>query len=113
MNDNRYLLVYMTARTEEEAARVAEALVSRGLAAGVNMIPGATSVYRWKGEVCRHTETLLFAQTTEDRFAELDAAVRELHSYETPCVLAAPVSRVSEAFGRWITDMTTTPYPKR
>lgn len=99
------LLVMITARDADEADRLAEALVGGGLAAGVNMVSGR-SVYRWKGEVCRHSEVFLFAQTTAARFPELEQTVRELHSYDVPCVLAVPLSCVSEGFGNWIESMT-------
>lgn len=98
----------MTAHDAAEADLLAEALVSRKLAAGVNMVPGR-SVYRWNGEICRHSEVFLFAQTTAARFAELEQTVCELHSYETPCVVAVPLSQVSDGFGQWINAMTATP----
>lgn len=102
------LLVMLTARDQTEADTLAEALVCGGLAAGVNMLP-ARSVYRWKGEICRHTEVLLFAQTTAARFDQLEETVRSLHSYDVPCVLAVPLTKVSNDFAKWIELTTTLP----
>ena len=100
------LLVYMTAADEAEAERIAEDLVQRRLAACVNMPGPIRSVYLWQGEVCRNREIPLIAKTTEARFDELAARVRELHSYETPCIVALPIERGDPAFLDWIAEVT-------
>ena len=97
-----YLMVYMTAAGEAEARRIAKALVEERLAACVNILGRIESVYRWEGEVQASGETAFLAKTTDACFDALAARVRELHSYELPCVVAVPLARGEAAFLGWI-----------
>ncbi len=103
-NSSEPILVLMTAANREEASRIAEMLVSERLAACVQFLPEIQSVYRWQGEVTRESEVLLLAKTTSDRFAELDRAVREIHSYETPEIIALPLIAISEPYLAWLEE---------
>ena len=101
---SRLLVVLMTAADRDEASRIAEMLVNSRLAACVQVLPEIHSVYRWKGELERATETLLLAKTTSDKFDELDRAVREIHSYDTPEIIALPVNAASESYLNWLLE---------
>ena len=103
-NASRLLVVLMTAPDRDEASRIAELLVNSRLAACVQILPEVQSVYRWKGEVERNTEILLLAKTTSDKFDELDRAVREIHSYDTPEIVALPVNAASESYLNWLLE---------
>jgi len=96
------ILVLMTAASGDEANRIAEMLVDKRLAACVQILPGIRSVYRWKDKVQRESELLLLAKTTRARFDELDRAVRKIHSYETPEIVALPITSASEPYLRWL-----------
>ena len=96
--------VYATAASEDEAVRIAEALVAERLVACVNVLPGVTSVYRWTSEVCRDAEVAIFAKTTAERFERVAARIRELHSYETPCVVAWPAAAADADYAAWVRD---------
>jgi len=98
----RLLWVYMTAPAGPAAGRLAAALVEERLAACVNLLPGARSIYRWRGRVERARETVLIAKTRADRFAALCARVRALHPYEVPCVVAVRIERGNPAFLAWV-----------
>ena len=82
---------------------MAEILVVAHLAACVQILPEIESVYHWKGQVERAPEILLLAKTTQENFASLEAAVRSLHSYETPEIIALPVTAVSAPYLEWLT----------
>jgi len=97
------LVVMTTVGTEDEAAELARELVCRRNAACVNLIPGVKSIYRWGGKVCRDTEYLLVIKTLESEYPAVEAAIRELHSYELPEILAFPVAHVEAGFLAWIT----------
>jgi periplasmic divalent cation tolerance protein len=97
----------MTAANRDEAGRIAELLVAARLAACVQIIPEVQSVYRWQGEVVRENEVMLVAKTTLDRFDELDFAVRQNHSYETPEIVALPVTAISEPYLAWLQEEVT------
>lgn len=84
------IVVFITAPNKDEAARLAEMLVTTRLAGCVQILPGVESVYRWQGQVERQEEVLLIAKTVRARFEELEREVRALHSYETPEIVAVP-----------------------
>jgi len=92
----------MTAANREEAGRIAEELVSARLAACVQILPEIQSVYRWQGKIERETEVLLLAKTARGKFDELDRKVRASHSYETPEIVALPVTAISEPYLEWL-----------
>ena len=96
------VVVLITAPSREESARLAEMLVGARLAACVQILPAMESVYRWEGEVRREPEHLLLAKTTAGRFAALEREVRALHSYETPEIVALPVSEASAPYLEWL-----------
>lgn len=98
------LEVRVSVGAPDEADRIADALVSEGLAACVQVVPGMTSVYRWQGRVERAAELLLLAKTTAEQFDRLAARVAELHSYETPEILAVPVAQASAAYAAWLRE---------
>jgi periplasmic divalent cation tolerance protein len=97
------IVVFMTASSGEEAARLAEMLVGAHLAACVQILPEMESVYRWEGKIERQSEVLLLAKTTSDKFEELEREVRALHSYETPEIIAVPVTAGSAPYLEWLT----------
>ncbi len=96
------LVVLMTTGSQEEAERIAQALVAEMLAACVNLVPGVTSVYRWQGQVQRDQEWLLLAKTQRPVLDELVRRVQALHSYDVPEIIALPLVGGSEAYLRWI-----------
>ncbi|HEV7858501.1 MAG TPA: divalent-cation tolerance protein CutA [Pyrinomonadaceae bacterium] len=104
------IIVLMTAGSREEAARLADMLVVSHLAACVQMTPEIESVYHWQGRVERAAEILLIAKTTRANFDELESAVRALHSYETPEIVALPLTAASAPYLEWLTT-TVKPQP--
>jgi len=97
-----YLSVYMTASTPEEAETIAEALIEANLAACVNILPKATSLYKWKGKTERAPECVFIAKTTVEKFDALQKRVKELHSYECPCIVATPIVAGNKDYLEWI-----------
>ena len=98
------IVVLMTAADGDEAARIAESLVNRKLAACVQILPGIQSIYVWQGKVQREGEVLLLAKSMRANFAELERAVRAMHSYETPEIIALAVEAGSEPYLKWLTS---------
>ena len=95
-------VVFCTAGSEVEAAGIARALVERRLAACVNVLPGVNSTYRWQGAVRTDAEWMLVVKTRRDRFEEVRAAIRELHSYELPEIVMLDVVDGDAAYLAWI-----------
>ncbi|MGB9202403.1 MAG: divalent-cation tolerance protein CutA [Terriglobales bacterium] len=100
MTDKR--LVLTTCGSLEEARSIAQTLVTRQLAACVNIAPQIESFYRWQGEVESATEWLLVIKTTAEVFDRLREALSELHSYELPECIAIAIEDGSAAYLEWI-----------
>ncbi len=101
---NRFQLVLTTTDSEELANRIARELVERRLAACVNLVGPVQSVYRWEGQVVCSEERLLILKTRVDRFQQVSSAIRELHTYDVPEVLAVPLSAGDERYLSWLAD---------
>jgi periplasmic divalent cation tolerance protein len=97
-------LVVLVTTSVDEAARLAETLVTERLAACVNVVPAIESVYRWEGKVVRDQEALLVIKTTSSEYPRLEQRVKELHSYTTPEVIGIEITRGSESYLRWLRD---------
>jgi periplasmic divalent cation tolerance protein len=97
-----YIQVLTTAGSEEEAERLSEALVERRLAACVQVIGPISSRYRWQGKVEREREWQCLAKTEAAAYPQLEAAIRELHSYDEPEIVALPIVQGSGGYLRWI-----------
>jgi|SRR6185295_19324579 len=100
--DDDAIVVFITAASGEEASRLAEMLVGAHLAACVQILPEIESVYRWQGKIERQAEVLLLAKTTMGKFDELEREVRALHSYDTPEIVAVPVTVGSAPYLEWL-----------
>jgi periplasmic divalent cation tolerance protein len=96
------LVVLTTVGTEEEASSIARELVCRRHAACVNVIAGVKSTYRWQEKVCRDSEYLLVIKTGAEQYAEVERAIKELHTYELPEILAFEATRGEKGFLDWL-----------
>ena len=103
------IIVLMTAGSSEEAVRLADMLVDANLAACVQILPQLQSIYRWKGKVEREAEVLLIAKTLSSNFEELERRVREVHSYDTPEIVAVPATAISAPYSQWLTATLNSP----
>jgi len=106
-------IVLVTCGSLAEARRIARGVVSRRLAACVNVITAPVeSVYRWKGKVERAREFLLVCKTTRSRLAALEKEIHRLHSYDVPECIALPVTEGSRRYLLWLTEQVR-PGPRR
>ncbi|MGQ9511353.1 MAG: divalent-cation tolerance protein CutA [Thermaceae bacterium] len=99
-------VVLITVPTEEKAKEIARALVEENLAACVNIVPGLTSIYRWKGEVVEDKELLLLVKTTTHRFPALRERVLALHPYTVPEIIALPIVEGHKDYLDWLRENT-------
>jgi periplasmic divalent cation tolerance protein len=97
-----YVLLYVTASDAEEAKKIGKEMVSRRLAACANVVEKIHSVYWWKGKLEEDSEAILILKTKKDKIQDVVNAVREIHSYENPAVVAIPILGGSEDFLCWI-----------
>lgn len=96
------IVVLVTAADVAEASKLAEMLVEAKLAACVQVLPPMQSVYRWKGTIERATEILLIAKTERAKFEEVERQVLKIHSYETPEIVALPITAGSAPYLEWL-----------
>jgi periplasmic divalent cation tolerance protein len=107
MNE-QYLLILSTCPDKETAIRVANTLVSKRLAACVNILPKLTSVYHWQGQIEASEEHLLLIKSTRTAYDEVESAICETHPYELPEVVAVPLIAGLESYLAWIGDNVVT-----
>jgi periplasmic divalent cation tolerance protein len=103
-SSERFQLVLTTAGSEEQARTIARELVDRRLAACVSIVAQACSIYRWEGKVQEEDEKLLLIKTARRLFPRVREAIRELHSYDVPEVLAIPVEEGDATYLGWLAD---------
>lgn len=96
------IVVFSTCATEEEAARLAQALVEARIAACVTILPGARSVYRWQGAIQTSGECMLMIKSSRALFEPLRAALEKAHSYDVPELLALPVVDGAPNYMNWL-----------
>jgi periplasmic divalent cation tolerance protein len=100
------LLVYVTAKDSAEGRAIARAVVEERLAACANLLGGCESIYWWEGRLCEDAEVVLVLKTSHARKSALIDRIRQLHSYETPCIVCLDIDDGNPAFLRWIEDQT-------
>jgi periplasmic divalent cation tolerance protein len=98
----RAVFVYTTYPSIVEAEAAGRALVERRLAACVNILPGMVSLYRWEGKVERGDEVVMIVKTRASLAPDVEAAVKDMHSYTTPAILVIPLERVEKTYLGWI-----------
>ena len=110
MNENdKPVLIYSTCPSVEAAERIGGALVDRGLAACVNILPGMTSIYIWDGKRQREAEAVMLVKTRASLADAAIAEARKLHPYATPAFVVLPIEGGSADFLSWIAEQTAQP----
>ena len=88
----------------EVARQIGTLVVERQLAACVNLLPGAESIYEWEGKLCREAEVLAVCEVARGGEVRLTQALVEAHPYEVPEVLVLPVEGGNRAYLRWVAE---------
>lgn len=100
------LLVMSNLPDSASAEALARELVELRLAACVNILPGVRSIYRWQGAIEEANEVTVFIKTATHRYPDLEAAVRRLHPYEVPELIALPIAAGLPPYLHWIAGET-------
>lgn len=103
------VLVLTNCPSAEVAGRVAHALVLERVAACVNQLAPAQSVYRWEGRIESAVEVPLLIKCTRDRYPQVEAVIRQHHPYTVPEIIAVPVVAGFGPYLRWVDDETSPP----
>ncbi|MCG3778895.1 MAG: Divalent-cation tolerance protein CutA [Nitrospira sp.] len=99
-------VILVTVANQKEAVKIANAMVSTNLAACANIVPAMQSIYRWKGKIVKEREALIILKSTKAQYPALEQAIKELHSYETPEIIALSVSAGLSRYLAWVADTT-------
>ena len=97
-----YNIVLMTASTKEEAVRIVRALLEERLIACANIMDPVSSFFWWQGKIEEEKEVLVIMKSHETLFKKLSKRVMELHSYDTPEILAIPIVNGSQSYLDWM-----------
>jgi periplasmic divalent cation tolerance protein len=97
-----YIQISTTTETKEQAEIIAGLLADKKLAACVQILGPITSIYRWKGKVETTEEWLCLIKTRDNLYSKVEVAIKKLHSYETPEIIAIPIVKGSPDYLNWL-----------
>lgn len=100
----KFIQVLTTTDKREDAERIAGLLVEKKLAACVQIVGPIASIYRWKGRVETAQEWQCLIKSREDLFGEVEKAIRAVHPYETPEIIATAILAGSREYLQWLHD---------
>lgn len=97
-------LVYITTQSSEQAKEIGRKIIEQNLAACVNIIPGMTSFYRWKGKIESDEEAILLVKTHTSKIKSLTEFVKKTHSYDCPCIISLTLAEGegNEEYLNWL-----------
>lgn len=101
-----YVTVYVTAESEDVAVHMATAAVKSRLIACANVCPGSRSIYEYDGIIQLEKEVILFMKTSRQRVPELIAMIKEMHSYQVPCITVLPIEDGNPDYLDWVNTQT-------
>ncbi len=104
--EREMVLVITTCGSKEEAHKIQEELLNRRLAACVNLVPAIHSRFWWNQNLESETETMLLVKTTRQRLSEIIPAIKKLHSYQVPEIIALPVITGNPEYLAWVAEST-------
>uniref|UniRef100_A0A7C2K141 Divalent-cation tolerance protein CutA n=1 Tax=candidate division WOR-3 bacterium TaxID=2052148 RepID=A0A7C2K141_UNCW3 len=99
-----YIQVFTTTNEKEVAEKISEQLVQKRLAACVQILGPITSQYWWENRITKDTEFLIIAKTRADRYSEVEKAIKEVHNYTVPEILAVPVTAGNPDYLKWLNE---------
>ena len=97
-----YSLLYITTSESSESEKIAKILLEEKLVACSNIIPQVKSLYLWKGQIEEDNESVLLIKTRADKIDKVIKRVKEIHSYQTPCILEFNVKKGSNEYLQWM-----------
>ncbi len=103
----KYVVLLSTASSQKEASRIAAHLVKSHLVACVNLVPAVQSIYWWDSQVNSEPEVLMIMKTEKTRMKSIERAIRSLHSYQTPELIAFDVVFGMPEYLAWISSCTS------
>jgi len=106
-NEADYVSVYMTTESEDVAVHISTSLVRERLVACANVNTGTRSIYEWEGVLQLDNEVSVVMKTTADKAGKIIERVKEMHSYEVPCVTFSPIVDGNPDYLAWVSKQTS------
>ena len=103
---DEYIVIFCTVPSKDVGNKIGSALVDKKVAACVNIVPGLTSIYEWKGKVCNDEECLLIVKSRKALFERIKKEILQLHPYELPEVISLQITDGLEPYLGWIAENT-------
>tara|TARA_B100000674_G_C37472127_1_gene747542 strand:+ start:271 stop:588 length:318 start_codon:yes stop_codon:yes gene_type:complete len=99
-----FIMIYTTCSSEDEAKQISKILLDENLIACSNIIPKIFSMFKWDSKTSIQSECAILFKTIEENFDVIATLIKEYHSYETPCIVSFPVTRIDKDFGKWLKE---------
>ena len=99
-----YIVILVTASSQEEASKISNGILAAKLAACVNIVSGVRSFFWWQGKIDSADEVLLVIKSKKAKLKKIIAIVKSLHSYEVPEIIALPIIDGNKDYLEWIDD---------
>lgn len=103
-----YCTLYVTVRDKAEAVSLSRELIKEKLIACANISGDILSIYHWDGKICEDSERAVFMKTRKDLVEKVTNRIKQLHSYDTPCIVQWDITGGSEAYLTWIGENVLT-----
>lgn len=101
-----FIQVFVSCETKSQAKTVVESLLNDQIIACGQMVSNVESFYRWQGQIECAEECLLILKSQAHHFDAIKNRIQELHSYQTPEIIAMPISQGSTEYLKWINEQT-------
>jgi len=98
--------IYVTTSDQEEATEIAQILVEQRLVACANILGSTTAIYWWEGKVERGSEVALIMKTCADLLDQVTEKIKDIHSFDCPCIVALPIVGGNSNFLDWLDEET-------
>lgn len=104
LNKDNPILIVTACTSQDEAIKIAQALVQSQLVACAQIHGDMTSVYQWNGKIETSKEVPLHLKTINGHWEEIRQVIQAMHSYEVPEIIATPIVEISDAYGKWLVE---------
>ncbi len=98
----KYIFIYITCPNKKLALQISKNLLKKSLVACANILPNMESVYLWKAEFCHDKEVVLILKTRKANFKKIESAIKSMHPYDCPCIVALPIIAGSKSYLDWL-----------
>ena len=99
----KYIQIITTCEKKKDAEKIAKALIEKRLAACIQIMP-INSIYWWKEKIEKAKEWILFIKTEKKLYERIESAIKTLHSYETPEIIAMPIIKGDKKYLEWVSE---------